>query len=102
MPMFQITVIPITGKSNVSVSKYIAEIIDYLKDNGIEYTLTPTATIINCNNIKECFSLMYKIHNFLFKKYNLPRIITNIMIDDRRDKSVKPQDKINSVKQKLK
>ncbi len=102
MPMFQITVIPITGKSNVSVSKYIAEIIDYLKDNGIEYTLTPTATVISCKDIKECFNIMYKMHNFLFEKHNLPRIITSIMIDDRRDKSVKPKDKINSVKQKLK
>ncbi len=100
--MFQITVIPVTGEKNIGVSEYIAEIIKYLRDEGIKYSLTPTATVVSCDNIKNCFDIMYKMHNLLFERHNLPRIITNIMIDDRRDIKVSPSDKIRAVEDKLK
>ncbi|HFD05217.1 MAG TPA: MTH1187 family thiamine-binding protein [Firmicutes bacterium] len=101
MPMFQITIIPITGKTNIGVSDYIAEIIQFLKESKADYTLTPTATVVNCDTIEECFATMYKMHTLLFDRHNLPRIITNIMIDDRRDIKATPQDKIRDVEDKL-
>ena len=101
MPMFEITIIPVTGKREIGVSKYIAEIIQFLKDKNIAYTLTPTSTVVGCGDIETCFDIMYQMHNLLFERHNLPRIITNIMIDDRRDIAVKPSDKVKSVEEKL-
>ncbi|WP_078379717.1 MTH1187 family thiamine-binding protein [Sutcliffiella halmapala] len=101
MAIVDVTVIPI-GTDGPSVSDYVADIqeilVGFQKEGKIEFRLTPMSTIIE-GNLPELFSVIQAIHEAPFQK-GLQRVATNIRIDDRRDKKVKMEDKLNSVEVK--
>lgn len=98
MAIVDVTVIPI-GTDGPSVSDYVAEIQDilegYKKEGRINYQLTPMSTIIE-GDLPELFTVIQSIHEAPFQK-GLKRVATNIRIDDRRDKMVQMQDKLDAV-----
>ena len=98
MAIMEITVMPKT--KTVSVSSYIAQIIQYLKDSGIKYTLTAMSTIIEGSS-EYLFNIAYKMHNIPLES-GLDRVYTIIKIDDRKDKDLTQKGKINAVMEKIK
>ena len=101
MAMMQITIIPSPPEKEgeTSVSGYIAKALGIIKDSGLKYELTPTATVIE-GKVEELFTLGQKIHNNMFE-YGAKRVITLITIDDRRDKEIDMEYKKQSVLSKL-
>lgn len=97
MAIMEITVIPKTP--DPSVSKYVADIIQYLKDSDITFTLTSMSTIIE-GDTDYLFNIAYKIHNMPFE-HGIKRVYTVIKIDDRHDKPITNEGKITAVMNKV-
>ncbi|WP_323708922.1 MTH1187 family thiamine-binding protein [Mammaliicoccus sciuri] len=102
MAIVDVVVIPV-GTEGPSVSEYIADIQIILekhkKADTIDYQLTPMNTLIE-GNLKDLLEIIQEIHESPFNK-GLDRVCTNIRIDDRRDKSRKMNDKLDSVNKHL-
>jgi uncharacterized protein (TIGR00106 family) len=103
MAIADVTVIPI-GTNSPSISSYVAELHDLLtmfeKEGKIRFQLTPMNTIIE-GELKDLFVVIQAIHEAPFQK-GVHRVATNIRIDDRRDKKRKMEEKLESVRAKLK
>ncbi|RIO07047.1 MTH1187 family thiamine-binding protein [Mammaliicoccus sciuri] len=102
MAIVDVVVIPV-GTEGPSVSEYIADIQIILEKNKeagtIDYQLTPMNTLIE-GDLKDLLEIIQEIHESPFNK-GLDRVCTNIRIDDRRDKSRKMNDKLDSVNKHL-
>jgi uncharacterized protein (TIGR00106 family) len=84
MALMQITVIPM-GTETVGVSEYVADIQQLLIDRGKAFELNDMGTLIH-GEPAELFSLAAEIHNCPFEN-GAKRVVTQIGIDERRDKN---------------
>ena len=98
MAIMQLTIIPL-GTGSPSVGEYVAEIQTALQKEGVIFQLTDMGTTIQ-GEVHDLLALAAKLHELPFQK-NIQRVVTQIAIDDRRDKRVKLGDKIVSVKARL-
>ena len=84
MALMQITIIPL-GTETPSVGSYVADVQELLAGkNGIDYQLNDMGTLIH-GNPAELLQLAAEIHEHPFSK-GAQRVVTQISIDDRRDK----------------
>jgi uncharacterized protein (TIGR00106 family) len=95
MPMFEITIVPL-GTNSPSLSRYVKISYEEIKRSGLKFQLTPMGTCI-IGDFKEVFSLVERIHE-KFARMGIDRISTQIKIDDRRDKEITFESKIQAVK----
>jgi uncharacterized protein (TIGR00106 family) len=99
MAMIAISVVPV-GTNSPSVSEYVAGAIKILRNEpGIEYELTAMNTIIE-GDLDKLLTLARRMHRSAFDAGAL-RVVTNIKIDERRDKPLTIDGKIKAVKEKL-
>ena len=98
MAIVEINIVPL-GTSTPSVSQYIADAVEILKECGLKYELTSMGTIIE-GDLDEILSLAKKMHEVPFFK-GVKRVVTTVKIDDRRDRKATPSGKIRSVTNKL-
>ncbi|MCW5202671.1 MTH1187 family thiamine-binding protein [Desulfobulbus sp. US2] len=83
MAFMQITVLPMeTGKT--SLSDYIADIQELLQGKDVDYEINDMGTIIN-GTPSALFRLAEELHACPFQ-HGVKRVITQIVIDERRDK----------------
>jgi len=95
MAIVEVTIVPL-GTSSPSISSYVAACHKVLAGaDGIEYQLTPMSTIIEGN-----FEIIKQLHEVPFSAGAL-RVSTTIRIDDRRDKPITMEGKLQSVMDKL-
>ncbi|AEH25011.1 MTH1187 family thiamine-binding protein [Pyrococcus yayanosii] len=97
MIIIEFSVVPL---GELSLSRYVAEIIKLLKEKGVKHQLTPMGTIIEVSSIEEGFKIIAEAHELMFK-LGAKRVLTNIKIDDRRDKERGMEDKVRSVLEKV-
>jgi len=81
-----------------SVSKYVASVIKEVEKSGLDYRLTAMATIVE-GSPEEVFALIQKCHKKVRRL--APRVITTIIIDDRKGAKKRLEGKIKSVEAKL-
>jgi uncharacterized protein (TIGR00106 family) len=98
MALAQISIVPV-GTGGSSIGDWIAEAVRVLENEGAKYELSSMGTLIE-GKPKEVFLLAKKVHEAAFAK-GIRRVITTIVIDDRRDKEVTMKSKITSVKKRL-
>ncbi|MBU0674217.1 MAG: MTH1187 family thiamine-binding protein [Proteobacteria bacterium] len=98
MALMQITVIPL-GTRSVSVGDFVAGIQKKLGKQDLRFTLTDMGTIVE-GSAEALLAVAATIHEYPFTK-GVKRVVTQIVIDDRRDKSVGIGDKITSVEDRL-
>ena len=80
----EVSIVPV-GTAETGVSRYVAaslEVLDGRKD--LTYQLTPMGTVIE-GPLAEVFDAIKDMHEVPFSKGAL-RVVTDIRIDDRRDK----------------
>ena len=94
--ILEVTIFPL---GETSLSQYVAEVIRTFDEAGISYDLNPMGTIIE-GDWDELMPVIKKAHERVFEM-GAVRVSTTIKIDDRRDKQVKKEDKVQSVKRKL-
>ena len=97
MVIVEFIIVPLGEKS---LSRYVAEVVKLLERNGVKYQLTPMATIIETNTVREAFEIIEEAHELMFK-LGAERVSTTIRIDDRRDKERSMEDKVKSVMEKV-
>jgi uncharacterized protein (TIGR00106 family) len=98
MALMHISVIPV-GTASTSVGDYVAGIERFLRDKGAAHTLGDMGTVVH-GSAEELFSLAAEIHNMTFAG-GVKRVVTHISIDDRRDKTPKIGEKIESINRRL-
>jgi len=82
-----------------SVSEYVARVLKIVKDSGVEYVLTPMATIIETEDPSIAMNIVRECIKELEKDCN--RIILNLKMDYRKGKSGRLKGKVKSVEEKL-
>lgn len=90
----QITIIPL-GTGSPSVGDYIADIEYYLTQQGIDHALGDMGTVIN-GPVNDLLALAQELHNLPFSR-GAQRVVTQIIIDDRRDRERKIGEKQEAV-----
>jgi len=93
MALLQLTMIPMGA--GVSVGDYVARIQEKLADENAVFHLTDMGTLIE-GDIQDLLQLVGNIYETPFEQGAI-RVVTNIVIDDRRDQETHIGDKINSV-----
>lgn len=98
MALMQINVLPV-GTSSPSVGKFVASIVKQLQREGAVYRLTDMGTEVE-GPVLELLVMAARLHEIPFSK-GCRRVVTQIVIDDRRDKKIGLDDKVASVNQRL-
>jgi uncharacterized protein (TIGR00106 family) len=98
MALMQINIIPL-GTGSPSVGDFVASVVKRLGKEGIDCRLTDMGTIIE-GSVEGLLAVAARIHELPFSK-GCRRVVTQIVIDDRRDKKVGLGDKVASVNQRL-
>jgi len=98
MAMAEVSVVPL-GTGSASLSKYIAECVKAMDEAGIKYTLTPMGTVIE-GSVEEILETVRMIHRIPLN-HGASRVLTRVVIDERRDKDATAQQKVESVKKRL-
>ena len=91
----ELKVIPL-GTKTASLSKYVAAVVKVVKSTkGITYQITPMATIVQ-GPLPLILGLAQQMHEVPFAM-GADRVITSIIIDDRRDKDITMASKVKAV-----
>ena len=98
MALMHLTIIPL-GTGSTSVGGYVADIQKVLEKSGYPYKLTDMGTIIEGSS-KELLALAAELSETVFSM-GVDRVVTQISLDDRRDKKVALGDKTTSVAARL-
>jgi uncharacterized protein (TIGR00106 family) len=82
MALMQITIVPM-GTGSTSVGEYVAGVQKLLQEREFSYELGDMGTVIH-GTPAELLRLAAELHEYPFTR-GVQRVVTNIMIDDRRD-----------------
>ena len=98
----EISIVPISKGQDTSMSKEVAAAFDAIrKIKNVKATLTALGTQIEAKDLGSVLLAVEAAHRAA-KSAGTRRIISTVRIDERLDKDQTLQDKIRSVKQKLK
>ena len=94
MIISQLSIAPV-GK-DISLSKYVKKVISVLKENNIKFETNDMATVIETEDLETLFKVVEKAHKAVIES-GAQRVITELKIDDRRDKNITIGTKIKSL-----
>lgn len=94
MIISQLSIAPV-GK-DVSLSKYVKKVISVLNESNIKFETNDMATVIETEYLETLFNVVEKAHKAVIES-GAQRVITELKIDDRRDKNVTMGTKIKSL-----
>lgn len=98
MALMHLTIIPL-GTNSPSIGEYVADIQLALEKSGFPYELTDMGTIIE-GSPEKLLGLAAQLGEMPFNK-GVNRVVTQISLDDRRDRKVIIGDKTASVAGRL-
>ncbi len=99
MPLAEIQVLPL-GTGSPSVSEYVAGAVNVIREKGYEFRVTPMATVVKVKDVSEIGDLLKSIEERL-KEKGVKRVVFVVRIDDRFDKELDMEKKIESVMKRL-
>jgi uncharacterized protein (TIGR00106 family) len=82
-----------------SVSDYVAKVIAFLRDSGVNYKLNPMGTSIETETMEEALKVVSDAYKIL--EPHADRIYTTINIDVRKGSGGRMSAKIDSVESKI-
>ena len=95
MIIAQLSIAPVG--SGASVSNYVKLVIETLKKEHIKFETNEMATVIETSDLYTLFSAVEKAHNAVIAA-GAERVITELKIDDRKDKDATINSKLNALK----
>ena len=97
-PLMEISVIPV-GKEGASLGDTVVEVLKVAEKYGVHYELGPLGTAME-GDLDTLLQVAREMHEVCFG-LGYPRVLTTIRLDDRRDKDLTMEYKVQSVKEKL-
>ncbi|KAA0007828.1 MAG: MTH1187 family thiamine-binding protein [Thermoplasmata archaeon] len=94
MIIAQISITPIGA--GTSVGDYVRVALDEIRNSRVRYELNAMATVVEVESLDKLFEVVKRSHEAVIKK-GAKRVITEIKIDDRRDKDASIESKIKTV-----
>ena len=94
MIISQLSIAPI-GK-DVSVSSYVKKVISIIKKYDVKSETNAMATVIETEDIDTLFKIVQEAHMSMVNS-GAQRVITELKIDDRRDKNATIKSKLNAI-----
>ena len=94
MIISQLSIAPV-GKGT-SLSKYVKIVLNILLKNNIKFETNDMATVIETENLDTLFMVVKEAHDAVIQAGS-KRVITELKIDDRKDKNVIIGTKVKSV-----
>jgi len=94
MPILEISIMPI-GTEETSFSTFVTKACDIVKSHGLKYQVTPMSTIVE-GPLDDLMSIAHDVH-LLPLQSGANRVITNMTIDERRDKDMDMSSMVNAV-----
>jgi uncharacterized protein (TIGR00106 family) len=79
-----------------SLSKYVKKAVNVLREENIKFENNAMATVIETEDLDTLFNVVQKAHNTMLDA-GVKRVITELKIDDRRDKDATAKSKINAI-----
>ncbi len=98
MAVVEVSLVPV-GTGAPGVSRYVARAVKILQVSGLDYELTAMGTIIY-GELDAILAVVRRMHESCFE-CGVERVLTQLKIDDRRDRPAKPGDKVRSVLEQL-
>lgn len=100
MAIMEISIIPV-GTKDTSMSKYIVSSERALKESKVNRCeITAMGTLVEAPSMRELLNIAEKMHKKALSS-GAKRVVTHILVDDRKDKKLTIKGKVNSLKQKL-
>lgn len=93
--MVQFSILPVSSEQHIGDA--VAKAVKIIHESGLEYKLTPMGTLIK-GDWKPVMEVIKKCHETVREDFD--RVMTQIKIDDVKDKDVVFDDKIKSVEEK--
>lgn len=97
MPVAEISIVPL-GTGSTSLSDFVAQAIKIIERSGLKFQLTAMGTNIE-GTLEEILSLVKEVHQSALAQ-GVKRLLTTVKIDDRTDKSLTLEGKVEAVKKK--
>lgn len=94
MIISQLSIAPI-GK-DVSVSKYVKKVIEVIKKHDVKFETNAMATVIETRGLETLFKIVQEAHMTMVNS-GAERVITDLKIDDRRDKNATMKSKFKAI-----
>ena len=99
MAIIDISIVPV-GTPTPSVSQYVARALQIVQsEKDIKYELTAMGTIIE-GDLERLLTLAGRMHQSAFEA-GVMRVVTTIRIDERRDKPLTMDGKVEAVRKRL-
>jgi uncharacterized protein (TIGR00106 family) len=96
LALLEISVVPV-GTNTASFSSYVSDAVRLIQQNGLNYQITPTATVIE-GEVDQLMDVAKLIHKSAMAN-GVNRVITNISIDERTDKPTNMLQQVQAVQQ---
>jgi uncharacterized protein (TIGR00106 family) len=93
-----LTVTPV-GTPTPSLSRYVAECARVLDEAGLKHTLTPMGSVLE-GPLDKILEVVREVHEIPFSQ-GVMRVSTRLTIDDRRDKELTAEGKLEAVRKRL-
>ncbi len=97
MAVVQVSVVPV-GTSSASISEHVAHCLDVLESTGLRFELNPMGTAIE-GDLREILEAIARMHESTFGEH-VVRVLTTVVIDDRRDKELTMAGKLGAVRKR--
>jgi|SRR5687768_15635642 uncharacterized protein (TIGR00106 family) len=98
----EISIVPISGSRDTSMSKEVAAAFDAIrKTKNLKANLTALGTQVEARDLGVVLQAVRAAHRAA-RAAGAKRVISTIRIDERTDKSQTLEDKVSSVRRKLK
>ncbi len=94
MIVAQLSIAPIGV--GASLSAYVKIVIETLKKENIKFTPNAMSTVIETEDLETLFHAVQAAHKAMVST-GAPRVITELKIDDRQDKVISAQSKLDSI-----
>lgn len=98
MALMEISIVPV-GTGKASVSDYVAAAVRVLESKGAKYQVTAMGTIVE-GETEELLRLALEMQEAVFNM-GASRIVTKINLDERRDKRMTMESKVEAVREKM-
>jgi len=98
MAIMEISVMPL-GLGRPGMGDYVADLERYLIKENVPHQLTDMATLVQ-GEVATLLKVAHALHELPFAQ-GVQRVVTRIVIDDRRDKKVLLGDKTKAVQGRL-